>query len=277
MGSVVNKQKIPKCVCGSMEYSSYLEFSNNSEYFFIKQCDNCGLLRTIPVPNEYSVSQEDLENRVDKITLWKYFAEDTLKWINKYQHKSRSDILDIGCNIGVFVKSASDKGFKAIGIDTDREAIEIGKQKFKTDLRIGSIDQIKFSANSFDYIVLSHTLEHIEKINSLLQEIKRIIKTEGYLIIIVPNIESLPVKIQKIRQKFWYGYDFKHHVWHFTPKTLQDILTKAGFIIVEVSTSTPLFYEKNEIIQDIFRNLILKVSSFTNKADQIILVAKLKK
>ena len=39
------------------------------------------------------------------------------------QHKSRGSILDVGCNIGTFVRAAEQRGWQATGVDLNAEAI----------------------------------------------------------------------------------------------------------------------------------------------------------
>jgi predicted SAM-dependent methyltransferase len=91
---------------------------------------------------------------------------------------------------------------------------------------------------------LLHTLEHIYEPRILINKTQQIIKKDGILIIQVPNIDGLSVKIQNLRGKPWYGYDFSHHLWHFQPKTLKDLLTENNFEIVEIQIFFLILFEK---------------------------------
>jgi len=262
------------CDCGEKEYQYFLK---NKQGPSIVKCNSCGLLRTNPSPENTISEPVDFENRLNNLDLWKSFAYKIVLLIKKYKKNNNIRVLDIGSNIGIFVDLARKEGWNAIGIDIDERAITTGKKQFNIDLRLTSLENANFKKEELDVVVLIHTLEHILNLRSLLLNIKRILKKDGLLIIQVPNTDGLPVKIQNFRGKLWYGYDFSHHLWHFQPKTLKNLLLDSGFTIVELDIYSPLFYERTGIISDLIRNIILKISSFFRMADQITLVATPKK
>lgn len=270
-------ERFPRCICGQDRYKVvYDEEWKDREgklNFSILQCPNCGLLRNFPIPQKTTSTMADIGHRLENLELWESFGQNLIRLISKFQEKGKLKVLDIGSNIGVFVNLAKKNGWQAIGIDLDKKRVEVGRKKFNIDLRCTDLVGAKFENNEFDVVVLSHTLEHIFEPEKLLQEIRRVLNEMGILVIEVPNIEGLPVKIQKIRRQNWYGYDPRQHLWHFTPKTIHNLLEKHGFRILELKTSKPLYYEKTGSFLDIPRDLILKLSGFLGMVDQITLVA----
>lgn len=265
-----------KCVCGWNQYkilmSDIWRKDNTLFHFTIFECLRCHLLRTIPIPQN-TTTRGQVKERLAKLGLWELFAKNIIKQIEKYKKEKELRVLDIGANLGVFVNLSAKKGWDVTGIDVDREVVRIGKEKFKIDLRCTDLEDAKFKSEEFDVVTLSHTLEHILEPKELLMEIHRVLKERGILVIEVPNIDGFPVKIQNIRGELWYGYDPRHHIWHFTPKTLRRLLEDLDFDILELNTSQPLYYEKTGSFTDIPRDLILKLSGLLGVADQIILVA----
>jgi predicted SAM-dependent methyltransferase len=68
-----------------------------------------------------------------------------------------------------------------------------------------------------------HVLEHVPKLNERVEELKRLLKTNGIIIIAVPNCNSLDAKIYK---ENWAAYDVPRHLYHFTPKDIDSLFLK---------------------------------------------------
>lgn len=270
-------RKLPECSCGHTKYGVVYEGQwverTRKLNFSVIRCLNCGLLRTFPMPKKTTATSEDVKRRLENYELWRSFAQYLIDFIKKHQKRKRIKLLDIGSNIGILVKLAEENGWQGIGIDLDKKAVNVGRRHLGIDLRRVSLENAHFGSQEFDVVVLSHIFEHVVKPYEFLEEVKRILKKGGLLIIQLPNIEGLPVKLQKIRREVWYGYWPTQHIWHFTPKTIRRFLEDEGFKILELHTRQPMHYEKTGSLLDILRDLILKLSRFLNMADQITLAA----
>lgn len=79
------------------------------------------------------------------------------------------------------------------------------------------------NADKFDYIIMSHVLEHIPKneIINLLISIRKLLKYNGHLIVMVPNAQSNT-------GCYWAYEDFTHNLL-FTSGSLYYVLRAAGF------------------------------------------------
>jgi len=100
--------------------------------------------------------------------------------------------LDLGCWAGTLSNYFADIGYEVVGVDV--ENTHFSKCKFETvqcDLNL----RIPFKSKSFDYIVASDTLEHIENANFVIDEMKRVAK-KGILIS-VPNRQFFVFKLRK--------------------------------------------------------------------------------
>lgn len=274
---MATKRKFPECICEHTKYEVVHEgeWVDGKEKlsFSILQCLSCGLLRTFPIPKKTVSTVEDAKYRLERYELWRSFGKNLIQLIKKYKKEQKLKLLDIGSSVGILVKLANENGWEAVGVDLDKNAIELGRQRFQVDLRCASLEKARFKSESFDVVVLSHTLEHIQRFKNLIKEIGNILKRDGILIIEVPNIAGLPVKLQKIRGEAWYGLDPRHHLWHFTKKTIRRLLEDERFKILELHARQPMHYEKTGSLWDIPRDLILKLSGFLNMADQITLAA----
>lgn len=145
-----------------------------------------------------------------------------------------SRVLDVGCGSGSLVESLRDLGWDAEGIDTDPKAIEAGRSR-GLPVRVGGIEEMGYSAGSFDAITSNHVVEHVHDPLALLQECCRLLKPGGTLIMATPNSGGWG------HQRFsrhWYALDPPRHVFLFNRRNFARMFELAGFSEIRVTTNT---------------------------------------
>ena len=98
--------------------------------------------------------------------------------------------LDFGCNNGAFLASLQPKGIrKLVGADVSRAAIEAGRQALPglTLLHCPEGQRLGLPDGAFDSITLMDVIEHVHGQVELLQELHRLLKDDGILIVTVPG------------------------------------------------------------------------------------------
>lgn len=100
-------------------------------------------------------------------------------------------ILDIGCANGGLLEALSDRGFTNLtGIDPSPTCIRHIKQRGFN----GYVSEISKLNNdtigSYNFIILSHVLEHIFDVNGAISIVNSLINYEGLIYIEVPNASS---------------------------------------------------------------------------------------
>ena len=103
------------------------------------------------------------------------------KWLSGISQK---EILDMGCGTGRFLQYAQH------GVDISEGMLAEAKSKFPNrDLKIASITNTPFTANTFQAIFSLHVFFHLEKevIQPTIQEAHRILRPNGILIFDFPS------------------------------------------------------------------------------------------
>ncbi len=98
------------------------------------------------------------------------------------------DVLDAGCGEGFILSELKrhNIGKHLEGIDSSKEALFIGKRYFPyLNLKHGDIYSLPYEDNSFDLVICTEVLEHLEKPNEAINEIKRV--SRKYCLLSVPN------------------------------------------------------------------------------------------
>lgn len=85
---------------------------------------------------------------------------------------------------------------------------------------------------SFDVITLWHVLEHVEKLDQVVERLKNYLADGGTLVVALPNCNSFDARLYK---EFWAAYDVPRHLWHFTPSTFERLMHNHGLKISGMS------------------------------------------
>jgi ubiquinone/menaquinone biosynthesis C-methylase UbiE len=104
-----------------------------------------------------------------------------------------SYLIDIGCGAGYNLVLAHEMGCRTAGIDPDPYGHGVGRRRDEWDganplgIRQATADKIPFEDDTFDVVFCSHVLEHIEDRHQALEEMKRVLKPGGTLILGMPT------------------------------------------------------------------------------------------
>jgi 2-polyprenyl-3-methyl-5-hydroxy-6-metoxy-1,4-benzoquinol methylase len=94
------------------------------------------------------------------------------------------------------------------------------------DVLHGDLLDFRLPTESFDVVVLNHSLEHMPHPLLTLRDVARILRPKGTIHITVPNGASERLTIQK---DSWAGLCFPVHFWFFDAETLLQALHRTGF------------------------------------------------
>jgi SAM-dependent methyltransferase len=140
--------------------------------------------------------------------------------------------LDVGCSTGRALRLASTLGFTATGIDLSKWAANYcARLGFET--RHGTLIDQWTEEDIFDVIHCSHTIEHVPDPISYIQEMRRLLKTGGHLMLAFPNYASLP---RFLLRKNWATLCLDSHLWQFTSRQMRRLLRRHGFAVFSLRT-----------------------------------------
>lgn len=112
-------------------------------------------------------------------------ALDTLE-ANIGTGSGRTKVLDFGCGSGLFVTELAEHGYQAYGLDISEEAVKFGLLQGRRNLGVIDAHKINFPDNTFDAVFGMAVLEHLEDESWALQEIQRVLRPGGVVILMVP-------------------------------------------------------------------------------------------
>ncbi|GIV27183.1 MAG: methyltransferase [Bacteroidia bacterium] len=233
-------------ICNSNKYKPFIncvDYTTTKEQFNLVSCENCGLVQTFPYPdqknigkyyesNEY-ISHSDKKNSFFDIlyhVVRKYTLIQKVNLIKNYV--PHGTILDYGCGTGYFLEACNKNKFTTYGIEINEKAREIARSKNQNIFKdIKEIKDVKF-----DIITLWHVLEHLYEPKEYINTFYNLLNKNGYLLLALPNKNSYDGQYYK---NYWAGYDVPRHLFHFTKKDIQNLISKK-FKIIDIH---PMYFD----------------------------------
>lgn len=205
------------------------------EDFHICECLSCGLQYTMPRPSkekigvyykseEYYSHQENKKGFIPQLyeAVKKVNLKHKLKIATKDLHVGK--LLDIGCGVGDFIHEAEKQGWDCLGVEPSDDAKAIARKRIKANI-INSEALEEIPDGTFDVITMWHVLEHVDDLKWQVEQLRRLIKPNGRVVIAVPNYKSYDGQFYK---ELWAAYDVPRHLNHFSKQTITKIFKTKG-------------------------------------------------
>lgn len=123
-------------------------------------------------------------------------------------------VLDIACGSGYGTDYLMRNGAKkVIGADISENAIKTAREKYLGEFQVMNAIKLDFQDNYFDCVVSFETIEHLIEYKLFLDEIRRVTKNNGTVIMSTPNYVFELVK-------------FKYHVSSFRKKDFIELFNE---------------------------------------------------
>ncbi len=153
-------------------------------------------------------------------------------------------ILEFGCGLGQNIYLLPN----AVGYDISKFALGFSKNK-----GVNTIEDLK-DVNNFDVVFSSHVLEHVENPCETINIMKSKLKKNGKLILILPVEKHEKVKFRLDKHQHLYCWNFK---------SINNLLIKSGFKIVENKYLHGGGYKKLLLVSRIYFKLYILLTRLT--------------
>lgn len=205
------------------------------------KCDFCKLIFVSPIPDSSVIYNEDyfsgaakgfgyVDYDTDKEPMLSTFNT-YLDLCEKYGKKT-GKLFDVGAATGFFLNIARKRGYEVSGVEVSGFAAEIARKKGLV-MYEGDIKNIKLNDSSQDIVTMFDVVEHMSDPFSEINEAYRILKPSGLIIINTPNGNSLLARLLKTS---WHLVAPPEHLYYFSPKNLENYLSKNGFTVLYSGT-----------------------------------------
>lgn len=145
-------------------------------------------------------------------------------------------VFDIGCGFGGFVWAMQQNGMQAWGNELNPDWVKNANLLCDGNLFFGQFDEVQSLINEkYDFIFISHTLEHLPDPVAVLRQAKRYLAENGLIYVNVPNSRSNRFRKRGRRSGIDYG-NFPMHLNFFTPSSMSYLTNESGLKLVQLRT-----------------------------------------
>lgn len=155
-----------------------------------------------------------------------------------------SEVLEFGPGPGTLTRHLRDVGCHVDCIerapDMAASARTFARDLWEADLDQADLDALT-SGRTYDTIVAADVLEHLEDPGRVLAQSRERLRTDGELLLSLPNIGHAAVLVELLEGRFPYG-SFglldRTHRWFFTRASVLELLRRAGFRVERLDRVT---------------------------------------
>jgi 2-polyprenyl-3-methyl-5-hydroxy-6-metoxy-1,4-benzoquinol methylase len=216
----------------------------------IQKCTNCNLIYSNPQPIPFNI-QDHYGTPPEEY--WKseyfnwtkdYFSHQITEAKSLLNFKQGMTALDIGAGLGKSMLSLDHLGFDTFGLEPSIPFHERAVSKMKIDpskLKLGTIEELDYEKDSFDFITFGAVFEHLYEPSKCLEKAMEWLKPNGIIHIEVPSSKWLMPKFMNLYFKL-VGTNYvtnlspmhtPFHLHEFDIKSFQELSKKISFSIAK--------------------------------------------
>jgi SAM-dependent methyltransferase len=156
------------------------------------------------------------------------------EWLAEAESKvGRGRLLEVGAGSGAFSRVALRRGWAVDATEVSASGLQLLRETGAT-VHAGDLAALQLPAAAFDLVVSLEVLEHLVEPGAHLEELGRLTRPGGLLLLTTPNFGGLSRRLLGMR---WRVVD-PEHLGYFTAATLGWALERAGFTRVSVRPRT---------------------------------------
>jgi glycosyltransferase involved in cell wall biosynthesis len=162
--------------------------------------------------------------------------------INWIKSEKPVEVLEVGTATGYLSAEMTSLGCNVTGIEQDPGMAELARPHCRRML-VGDIETLEVDTlGQFDAIVFGDVLEHLRNPRSVLEQLSKLLKPGGRILISLPNVANIWVRLNLLFGRFNYtrvGIFDESHLRFFTLKTAKELAADAGLDVISAS-ATPI-------------------------------------
>ena len=160
--------------------------------------------------------------------------------------KNKPALLDIGCGEGWVLNFFLEKQWSITGLDYSNYGCDKFNPHCSEHLIVGdiyeSLEKLEQQNLRFDVVWLDNVLEHVLEPETLIERIKKIVSSEGLLVIEVPNdfsfLQNFLFQHEYVDRQFWIAVP--DHISYFNNEALKNLLNAFGWTTISVLADYPI-------------------------------------
>lgn len=234
-------------VCGHHNFKKLYPVTDTNQgvpgTWDIIECQNCGLgiLNPLPTADEISSYYQDSFYSKDEQKRFIPFVEFLRQTLGRLRTRglrkmfdSPGRILDYGAGAGHFIDAMQSIGWEVASVDIANQE-ESRSQCRGLVVMDGERPRIEYPDNYFDAVSLWYVIEHVLSPRATIEEIRRVLKPDGVLLLAQQDFSSLQASIFG---PAWLILDPPRHLFQFNASNLSQLCNELGFSFEKIERAS---------------------------------------
>lgn len=213
--------------------------------FEIIHCENCNTAYSLPRIDDSKSIYDNIYKNVSKIPGYNRYRKYQLsvkRYKNPLKYLARTEatywgvnealqriikikesvkILEVGSGLGYLTYALNKNGYNVLGLDISETAVYQANSYFGNYFVCGDLfNYVEANSNSFDIVILTEVIEHVNEPFSFITSLFKLIKPGGSVILTTPNKSFYPSDI------IWDSESPPVHSWWFSESSIVYISNK---------------------------------------------------
>lgn len=152
------------------------------------------------------------------------------------EESGRGRLLDVAAGSGIAAATLQETGWEVSALDISEELVSQVRDR-GIDARVHDLSagRLPFDDQAFGAVFAGEIIEHLVDTSRFLDEIRRVLRPGGVLVLTTPNLASLENRLRLLfgRYPIWveFALSDQGHVRAYTLPTLRSHLTSCGFAV----------------------------------------------
>jgi SAM-dependent methyltransferase len=154
------------------------------------------------------------------------------------QPRDGDRLLDIGAAFGYAVDEAHRLGWRAFGVEVTLPVARRAAETTDTGIVVADAPALPFRSGDFAAVTLWDVLEHLREPHTVMEEVARILRPGGRLLLTTGDVQSLVARISGPR---WHLYTLPEHLFFYSRESLRHLLGSHGLRIESIRLHASLY------------------------------------
>jgi len=205
----------------------------------IVRCPSCGHMQVAPMPPgedlRESYAEAESDAYLDEAAGQRATARRVLEALEAHIRPGR--LLDLGCWVGFLLDEASRRGWQGTGVEPSEFASGFARAQLGLDVQTAELFDAELPLHEFDAVILGDVIEHLPDPGAALEELGRLLKPGGIVVLMLPDAGS---RVARLLGRRWWSV-IPTHVQYFTRGTIARLLRDQGFQPLVMTTQPKAF------------------------------------
>lgn len=144
------------------------------------------------------------------------------------------ELLDIGCGNGRYLATMRAVGWRVQGVEFSENGVKACR-KHDVPVHHGDLLSARFADGRFDVVTARHLIEHVPDPSAFIEEVARVLKPGGELLIETPSSASLGRALLSVN---WFANEVPRHLILYNPENLTALMHAKGLTLQRLTLST---------------------------------------